>query len=107
MEQGTTTIIQHIPSKTSDERPIVRLESRVKENVKAPIIFVLPGIEGALQILETFTRNLNCHVFGVQYAYNNPEETVQKTAENILPVSPIRIFLTLLIHLYFRTLKNI
>lgn len=87
LEHGIATIIQYIPDNKLDDQPILRLESGVEENDEAPIIILLPGIEGVLKLLEPFTKNLNAHVMGVQYSYQNLEATVRETAKKIFPVS--------------------
>ncbi|XP_044260172.1 fatty acid synthase-like [Tribolium madens] len=74
---------QMLPENTTD--PIIKLPSLVKPSEKAVKIFVLPGIEGALKLLEPLTKNLNAHVLGLQYIVQNCD-TIRKIALELLPV---------------------
>lgn len=83
---GTNTLIQCIPTGTTHTVSIIKLCSQVLEDQEAPPVFILPGIEGVFKPLDPLVKQLKAHVFGVQYNYNNPEDTIQGIALNILPV---------------------
>ncbi|EFA05204.2 fatty acid synthase [Tribolium castaneum] len=85
MEQGTKALIQLVPDSSSDDKPFIKLKSLANQNEDAPTIFVLPGIEGVVQLIETLSQKLKAHVYGLQYSFKNPENTVQEIAKNILP----------------------
>ncbi|KAJ3652417.1 hypothetical protein Zmor_018385 [Zophobas morio] len=85
IEEGTNLLIQFIPSGENVELAAVTLNSQVDSGVEAPIVLVLPGVEGDFKPLEYLTSSLNAHVIGIQYSYNNPEGSIQETAQNTLP----------------------
>lgn len=85
--QGANNIVQYLPNSTSDKEKLLRLESKLNPETNAKTIFVLPGVESIFTLIERFTKKLNAHVFGIQYSYKNPENSILEMAENIFVVS--------------------
>ncbi|XP_063924717.1 fatty acid synthase-like [Zophobas morio] len=83
--ENTNFLIEYIRNIENSQLAAVRLNSRVGLSGGAPIVFVLPGVEGLLKPLEYLTNSLNAHVIGVQYNYKNPEESIEEIAKNALP----------------------
>lgn len=68
------------------EECLVRLPSLVEEEVEAPKIFVLPGIEGSAKSLKALARNLPGHVFCFQYISEAVKDTIGEMARNVFEV---------------------
>ncbi|KAJ3652435.1 hypothetical protein Zmor_018399 [Zophobas morio] len=85
IEEGKNLLIQYIPESESVQMPAVKLISQVDSEEEAPTALVLPGVEGVFKPLELLTNSLKAHVIGLQYSYNNPEDSVEEIAHNILP----------------------
>lgn len=92
-QKGTDVLIQHVPDNTKSHLPVIRLPSSVSENEKAKAVFILTGVEGVFTPLEVLCKQLKAHIFGIQYNYQNPEDFVEETARNLLPVSFYNIYL--------------
>ena len=84
--ENTNFLIEYIRNIENSQLAAVRLNSRLGLSGGAPIVFVLPGVEGLLKPLEYLTNSLNAHVIGVQYNYKNPEKSIEESAKNALPV---------------------
>jgi fatty acid synthase len=85
-QQGTNLLIQFIPDKQADRRPIVKLSCEGQDNEGQPVL-VFPGIEGVFTQLDALVKSLQARVLGVQYSYQEPEISVEKIAKTSLPVS--------------------
>ncbi|XP_044260170.1 fatty acid synthase-like [Tribolium madens] len=79
LSQGTKTLINYIPE--ACDETIVEIPSLGSKT----LIFVFPGIEGVLKLLDPVTSNLKSRLLGIQYSYKNPESTIRETALKILP----------------------
>jgi fatty acid synthase len=85
-QQGTNLLIQFIPNKQADRRPIVRLSCEGQGN-EGQTVLVFPGIEGVFTLLDGFVKSLHARVLGVQYSYQEPEISIEEIAKTSLPVS--------------------
>ncbi|XP_063925092.1 fatty acid synthase-like [Zophobas morio] len=85
IEEGTNLLIQSIPNSETIHLPVVKFNSQVEPHVEAPIVLVLPGVEGIFTPLEYLTNSLKAHVIGVQYTYKNSEDSIEELAQNTLP----------------------
>jgi fatty acid synthase len=85
-QQGTNLLIQFIPDKQADRRPIVKLSCEGQDN-EGQTVLVFPGIEGVFTHLDTLVKSLQARVLGVQYSYQEPEISVEEIAKTSLPVS--------------------
>ncbi|XP_044262250.1 fatty acid synthase-like [Tribolium madens] len=85
IELGTKALLQFVPDSSSEDLPFIKLQSLANENEEAPTIFVLPGIEGVAKLVEPLSQKLKAHVVGLQYSFQNPENSIQEIAINILP----------------------
>ncbi|EFA05201.1 fatty acid synthase [Tribolium castaneum] len=83
LSQGTKTLIKFIPENCDET--LVTIPSLGTTTSKS-LIFVFPGIEGVLKLLDPLTTNLKSRLLGVQYSYKNPESTIRETAIKILPL---------------------
>jgi hypothetical protein len=79
--------------KASVTQPVVRLPSAsgsgrdVEDDLKAgPILFMLPGLESVASVLEPLARNLKYQTVCLQLGYSHMGQTVQDTAQALLPV---------------------
>ncbi|KAJ3652684.1 hypothetical protein Zmor_018627 [Zophobas morio] len=84
-EEGENLFIQYIPNRETVHLPAVKLNSHIDSDLEAPIVFVLPGVESIFKPLEYLTNTLKAHVVGVQYSYDNPEDSIKEIAQNTLP----------------------
>ncbi|KAJ3652416.1 hypothetical protein Zmor_018384 [Zophobas morio] len=84
-EEGTNLLIQYIPNSETGDLPIVKLKSQIDSYAEAPVVFLLPGLEGVFKPLEYLANSLKADVIGIQYNYNNPEDSIQEIAQNTLP----------------------
>jgi hypothetical protein len=72
---------------------VVRLPSAsgsgtdVEDDLKAaPILFMLPGVEGMASVLEPLARNLKYQTVCLQPGYSHLGQTVEDMAQALLPV---------------------
>ena len=86
VEEGTNLLIKYIPNSETSQLPAFKLNSQIDSHLEAPTVFVLPGVEGVFKPLEYLTNSLKAHVTGIQYSYKIPEDSIEETARNALPV---------------------
>lgn len=86
MPTGFNLLLRYIGDEEHAYTPFCRLESLIKEKQSAPKLFVLPGVEGMGSIFDNLASNLAAHVFGLQYVYDKPVDTVQEMAQELLKV---------------------
>ncbi|KAJ3652440.1 hypothetical protein Zmor_018404 [Zophobas morio] len=98
-EQGTNSLIQYIPDTETSHLPVVHLTTKVESSEEAPIVFILPGVEGNLKPFEILTSSLKAHVIGIQYNYKHPENSIQEITENT--ISHIECHLTRNVPFFF------
>lgn len=67
------------------------------EQEEASCLIIFPGIEGVLSLLEEFAKNVNAHVYGVEYAYKSSNVPIEDSASLIFKVRFCPIFSHLLI----------
>ncbi|KAJ3653406.1 hypothetical protein Zmor_012660 [Zophobas morio] len=84
-EEGENLFIAYIPNRETVHLPAIKLNSHVDSHLEVPTVFVLPGVESIFKPLEFLINSLKAHVVGVQYNYNNPEDSIERTAQNTLP----------------------
>jgi hypothetical protein len=87
-------LLRVIEGETSASQPDVRLPSAagagadVEDELKAgPILFMLPGVEGAASVLEPLAKNLEYQTVCLQLEYKDIGQTVHEIAQSLLPVS--------------------
>lgn len=82
ISEGTQILIKYIPEYSME--PIIKLQS--VQTKDSPTIFVLPGIEGVLKLLAPLTTKLKANLWGLEYSYKNPEDTIQDMVKRLLPL---------------------
>lgn len=85
--QTKSIIFQGIPNNPECEVFFSRMESKVAETVEAPTILFIPGIEGFTKIMQPLSKNLEAHVYGLQFDYTRRFETIYDIAMMKLLVS--------------------
>ncbi|XP_063924547.1 fatty acid synthase-like [Zophobas morio] len=84
-EEGENLFIQYIPNRETIRLSAVKLNSLIDSPLQAPSVFVLPGVESIFKTLEYLTNTLKAHVIRVQNSNDNPEDSIEETAQNTLP----------------------
>ncbi|KAB0791247.1 hypothetical protein PPYR_03047 [Photinus pyralis] len=56
-----------VAENTEESSYIIKQKSLVSDADNAPCAFLLPGISGTCTLMENLARNLNCHVYCLQY----------------------------------------
>jgi fatty acid synthase len=85
-QQGTAMFMQFIPNSQADRRPIVKLSGEGKDK-QAQTVLVFPGIQGVFTRLSGLVESLQARVLGVQYSYQEPEDSIEGIAKTIFSVS--------------------
>jgi fatty acid synthase len=85
-QQGTAMFMQFIPNSQADRRPIVKLSGEGQDK-QAQTVLVFPGIQGVFTRLSGLVESLQARVLGVQYSYQEPEDSIEGIAKTIFPVS--------------------
>lgn len=89
-EQATNFFIQFIPENSNSTAPIVRkMQNAILDDqkAKAPCLIVFPGIEGVLYLLEKFAEKVKADVYGVEYAYQTSNVSIEESADQIFKVN--------------------
>jgi hypothetical protein len=91
--EGLQLLLSVIGDETSAAQPVVCLPSAaaggadVEDETKAgPILFMLPGVEGAACVLEPLAKNLKYQTVCLQLNYRDIGQTVHDMAQSLLPV---------------------
>jgi hypothetical protein len=91
--EGLQLLLRVIGDEASAAQPVVRLPSAsgagadVEDEVKAgPILFMLPGVEGAACILEPLAKNLKYQTVCLQFNFSDIGQTVHYMAQSLLLV---------------------
>jgi hypothetical protein len=106
--EGLQLVLRVMGDETSTTQPVVHLPSAagavadVEDELKAgPILFMLPGDEGAASILEPLAKNLEYQTVCLQLNYKDMGQTIHDRAQSLLPVS-----VTHLLNNHFTALTN-
>jgi hypothetical protein len=91
--EGLQLVLRVIGDEASTAQPVVRLPSAsgagadIEDEVKAgPILFMLPGVEGAACVLEPLAKNLKYQTVCLQLNYSDIGQTIHDMAQSLLPV---------------------
>jgi fatty acid synthase len=85
-QQGNAMLMQFIPDSQADRRPIVKLSGEGQDK-QTQTVLVFPGIQGVFTRLSSLIESLQARVLGVQYSYQEPEDSIEGIAKTIFPVS--------------------
>jgi hypothetical protein len=91
--EGMQLLLRVIGDETSSAHPVVCLPSAaggwtdVEDELKAgPILFMLPGVEGAASVLEPLAKNLKYQTVCLQLNYRDFGQTIHGMTQSLLPV---------------------
>lgn len=90
--QHAQDMLLHMIGQITDGK-IIKMESQLEDNAQGPTVFVLPGIEGSLNLLKSLISQLKAHIYGLQYEYYDPQDTVAQMAASLLPVFTFTLFI--------------
>jgi hypothetical protein len=92
--EGLHLLLRVIGDEAAASQPVVHLPSAagagvdVEDELKAgPILFMLPGVEGAACVLEPLAKNLKYQTLCLQPEYSDIGQTIHDMAQSLLPVS--------------------
>jgi hypothetical protein len=91
--EGLQLLLHVIGDEATAAQPVVRLPSAtgvgadIEDEAKAgPVLFMVPGVEGAMNVLEPLAKNLKYQAICLQLDYSDVGHTVDYMAQSLLPV---------------------